>query len=260
MASNQLGIKEPCNIVASKYSSTGNGDFIAYFDYAENASLETTADKLEISGGIGNFRLLSWDHSKKQTVKISLPIVDLKFLSFIAGKDLSVGATNVPKFEKLTASESNTLILSETPVTGTLKIYAKENDRDDGEEQTAGATTNPNEYTITGTTVSLNATSGAEGNQFMVYYDYSAAATTKTITFTADKFAGYMRLTGDGEVTDLVTGLTQYVKFDFKKCKPMGNYNITMSGTAATMLEMEFDLFYVEEGSDKVYCTMHEMV
>lgn len=64
MASNQLGIKEPCNINVTKYSATGNGDFIAYFDYAENTSLETSAERLDLRGGQGNYKLLSFDHTK----------------------------------------------------------------------------------------------------------------------------------------------------------------------------------------------------
>lgn len=187
-------------------------------------------------------------------------MVDLEFLSFIAGKDLSTGAVNVPQYEVL-SSTSNVLTLTQTPVANTLKIYALLNSRDKGTEQTAvESAPSANQYTISGTTVTLGGTV-ADGTEYKVYYDYQAGATTKTITFTANNFAGYVRLTGDGIVTDQYTGDTEIVKFDFKKCKPIGTYNLTMSGgSEATMLEMEFDLYSVNVGSDKVYATMHELV
>lgn len=260
MASNQLGIKEVLNLNMSEYSATGSGDFVAYFDYATNTSLETTAERLDLRGGQGNYKLLSFDHSKSVMLNVTLPLVDMNFLSTLTGKDLSIGATSVPVREILTANSSNEIELSETPETGTLKIYARSNDRDVGTEQTAGATTNPNEYTISGTTVSLNATSGAEGNEFVAYYTTQAAATTKTVTFTADDFPAYFTLTGDGIVTDQYTGSTEIVKFNFLKCKPQNTFNITMSSTEFTTLEITFDLFTVTSGSDKVYCYMHEMI
>jgi hypothetical protein len=261
MASNQLGIKEVLNVNVSKFSDTGNGDFVAYFDYASNTSLETSAERLDLRGGQGNYKLLSFDHTKEQSLMLSLPLLDMEFVSFLTGKDLSVGATNVPIREVLTANASNEIELSQTPVTGTLKIYPKVNLRDVGPEQEAGTpATTENEYSIVGTTITLNATTAPQGTEFVVYYDYSAPSTTKTITFTADSFADYLRITGEGIVTDEQTGNTEVVKFDFKKCKPQNNFTVTMSSTEFTTLEITFDLFNVDVSGEKVYCTMHEMV
>lgn len=259
MASNQLGIKEVLNLNVSKYSATGNGDFVAYVDHASQTNLETNMERLDVRGGQGNYRILSFDHTKSMQLSTVLELTDLKFLSFLTGKDLSIGATNVPQREVL-SSTSNVLTLTQTPVSGTLKIYAKQNLRDDGTEQTAvESSPSDNEYTISGTSVTLGGTV-ADNTEYMVYYDYSAPATTKTITFTADQFAGYLRITADGIVTDQYTGVEEIVKFDFKKVKPVGNFQVTMSSTDYTKLEITFDLFSVDVGSDKVYCTMHEMV
>jgi hypothetical protein len=261
MASNQLGIKEVLNVNVSEYSATGNGDFVAYFDYATETSLETTAERLDLRGGQGNYKLLSFDHTKENMLKISLPLTDMEFLAFLTGKAMSTGATNVPIREVLTVDGSNEATLSQTPVSGTLKLYLKTNSRDVGTEQTAGTpATTENEYSIATATVTFNATTCPSGTEVVAYYDYSAPATTKTITFTADEFAGYLRLTGDGIVTDQYTGETEVVKFDFKKCKPQNTFTLTMSSTDFTTLEITFDLFSVDVGSDKVYCTMHEMV
>lgn len=221
---------------------------------------------LWLRGGQGNYRLLSFDHTKSMMLNAQLPLVDLNFVSLLTGKDLSIGAINVPQRDVLAANASNEITLTQTPVSGTLKIYLKSNDRDYGTEQTAGTpATTENEYSIVGTTVTLNATTAPEGTEFIAMYDYSAPSTTKTITFTADKFAKYLRITGDGIVTDQVTGSEEAVKFDFKKVKPQNNFTISMASTEFTVLDISFDLFAVDQsdgsgGTEKVYLEMYEMV
>jgi len=125
------------------------------------------------------------------TFKAEMPLVDLTAVAMLTGKALNVGSVNIPKREVLTSvGATPTITLAATPVAGTLKIYAISN-RDVGTEQTAGTpTSTQNQYSISGTTVTLNATSGVAGSTFSVSYTYASAATASTTTFTADKFAG----------------------------------------------------------------------
>jgi hypothetical protein len=213
-----------------------------------------------------NYKLVSFDHTKSMTMKTSLPLVDLEFVALLTGKDMSTGAVNVPKREVLTVDGSNQVSLTATPVSGTLNIYLLSNDRDNGTEQTSGTpATTQNEYSISGTTVTLNATTAPEDTKVVCSYDYSAPATTRTMTFTADKFPGYFRINGSGLVTDQVTGETFYTIFDIKKAKPKNNFTITMMSTDATKLDIEFDMYAVDTTNDdgtidKVYCLFHELV
>ena len=85
------------------------------------------------------------------------------------------------------------------------------------------------------------------------------------MTFTADKFPGYFRITGDGIVTDQVDGADYYTKFDMLKVKPQNNFTLTMQSTEATKLNITFDLYAVDvtndDGStDKVYFNMYELI
>jgi hypothetical protein len=261
MASKQLGIKEVLNLNVSVFSSTGfGGNSVFYADYASETSIETTAERLDLRGGQGNYKLLSFDHTKESMLKTTLPLVDLEFVAFLTGKALVEGAVNVPTRE-VGIPVTQTFTLTETPVAGSLKIYKKTDDRDNGDEQVlAGDVTATDTYTLTGDVVLLNATTAPDGTEFICTYDYLSPITTRTITMTADKFAQYVRITGQGIVTDQVTGSDEIVTFDFKKCKPQGNFTLTQSSTSATTLEITFDLFSINDGSDKVYFTMHELV
>ena len=262
MASKQLAIKEVLNFNVFDYTT---GESMFYVDYAGMSTVEMTAERLDLRGGQGNYKLVSFDHTKNATMKSELPLVDLEFIALLTGKDLAVETRNIPKREVLTAT-SQIINLSATPVTGTLKIYALTSDRDNSTEQTVGnPVTTENTYSISGQAVTLNATTAPDATKFVVTYNYAAPATTRTMTFTADKFPGYFRVTGDGLVTDQVDGATYYTKFDMLKVKPQNNFTLTMQSTEATKLAITFDLYAVDvtndDGTiDKVYFNMYELV
>ena len=260
--SKQLGIKEVLNLDIRDFSTNASK---FYADYASNTSIEATAERLDLRGGQGNYKLLSFDHTKDMMMRCELPLVDLEFLSYLTGKALATGATTVPKREVLTAS-SQTITLAATP-TSELKIYLLTNDRDNGTEQVAGTPgSNENEYSITGAVVTLNSTTAPDGTEFVVTYKYTTISTdTRTMTFTADKFPGYVKINGYGIVTDQVDGNDYAVVFECLKAKPKNNWTLTMSSTEATILNIEFDLYTVDQsdgsgGTDKVYMKMYELV
>lgn len=175
---------------------------------------------------------MSFDHTKDASVKCELPLVDLEFIALLTGKSLSTGAVNVPKRQVLYASAGNTITLASTPVAGTLKLYLLTGGRDNGTEQIAGTPASvQNTYSISGTTVTLNSTTAPLGTGVIATYNYSAPSTTQTMTFTADKFPGYFRITGEGLATDADTGATVPVKFEILKCKPQNNFNITIKSS-----------------------------
>jgi len=178
---------------------------------------------------------MSFDHSKIMDLKCTLPLVDLTMLSQLAGKPLTTGvAVILPKKEILTASASNTITLSQTtPAVGTLQVYLLSGDRDLGVTQTVGTpATVINTYSIAGGgVITLNATTAPVGTQFVVFYNYTSGTTVTQVTFTANDFPGYMRVIGEGLVTDAISGNIVPTVFDIKKAKLQSNFTITMSST-----------------------------
>jgi len=261
--SKQIGIKEVLNCWISRFDTAAP---LCYVDYATDSSIATTAERLDLRGGQGNYKLLSFDHTKDCTFMLEMPLVDLEFLSMLTGKSLDIGAANVPKRQVLTASAGNTITLAATPVSGTLRVFLLDGDRDYGTEQTAGTPASvQNTYSITGTLITLNATTAPSGTKIVVQYQYASAATTRTVHFTADKFPIYVTIDGVGTVTDQVTGAERITAFAIKKAKPKNDFTITMKSTEATVLTMEFDLYTVDEDVDgdgtidKIYLNMHEL-
>ena len=263
--SKQIAIKEVMNFNVFDYTTKAS---VFYADYGASTSIDISAERLDLRGGQGNFKLVSWDHTKSATLKTELPLIDMNFIALLTGKALSIASANVPKREILVSATAGTptITLSATPVAGTLKIYTLSGARDNGTEVVAGTPlSNENKYSISGAIVSLNNTSHPAGTSLIVTYDYAAPATTSTMTFTADKFSSYYRITGDGFGTDPVTGATVPLKFDILKCKPKNNINLSMTPTEASKLSIDWDIYSddVSDGAggiDKVYFKMHQMI
>lgn len=252
----QYGLKEVLNTTIFDFTT---GAQLFYVDYMMDSAIVSKATRLDLRGGQGNYKLLSFDHSKDMNFTAKIPLVDLSTLAMLTSKPLSIGATNVPIREVLTASASNTITLSSTPVTGTIKIYLVSG-RDVGVEQTVGTPgTTPNTYSISGLVVTLNATTAPQGTTFVCTYSYSAPATTATTTFAADKFTNYVRIVGTGLITDEITGAIVPTVFDIKKAKAKNDFTLTMSSTKATEIDLDFDMYPVFDGTNQVYCVFNAL-
>ncbi len=248
----QFGIKEVMNIAITNYST---GAAIAYIPYATETSIMSEATRLDIEGGQGFYRLTSFDYGKKVTSKISIPLVDLNLLAHLTGTDLSTGATTAHQDEVLISSGATpTITLSSTPTSGTLKIYKINGDYDISTVQTEGTpATTENQYSISGTTVTLHVTSGVAGTKFLAMYDYTTGATATLITQLADRFNDFVRITGSGLWRNVYSTTDEVVSFDLKKCKFKPNYTLTQASSSATTLELEADLYFVTSGANKLY-------
>ncbi len=251
----QYGLKEVMNTTIFDFTT---GAQLFYVDYMLDSAIISKAQRLDIRGGQGNYKLLSFDHSKDMNFTAKIPLVDLNTLAMLTSKPLTIGATNVPIREVL-VSATQTITLSQTPVTGTLKIYLVSG-RDVGVEQTVGdPATTVNTYSISGKTVTLNATTAPDGTTFVCTYSYSAPATTATTTFTADKFANYVRIVGQTLMTDEVTGAIIPAVFDIKKAKAKNDFTLTMSSTKATEIDLDFDMYSIFDGNNQVFCTFNAL-
>lgn len=251
---NQFAIKEVVNCWLSKYSDDSP---ICYVDYASDTTFSFEAERLDLRGGQGNFKLCSFDHSKNGNFKLEMPLVDLSFLSKLSGKDITTGTASIPTREVLTVS-SGAVHLAATPTS--LNVYILNDGRDYGTEQTSGSSAVVNQYTQSGQTITLNATSCADNSKVICEYSYTAPADTKTITFTANNFPEYMKINGIGIWYDEYLGENKTVVFEVLKAKPKNNFSLTQKSTEATMLTMDFDLYTVTDSAgDKVYMKTYQL-
>jgi hypothetical protein len=247
--SNTFAIKEVLDFTVENYSTSGRGNILFSVDYAASSNVSTTAERLEIAGGQGNFKIVDLDHSKRTMFNAMLPIVDINALAVKLGVPVTVGSVVTPKKEILTATGATpTVVLASTPLTGTLKIYTLNFERDLGVEQTAGTPATVNQYSITGKTVTLNA--ALEGKKVVVFYDYDSGANAQNIKLTAADFPNFITITGRGLVDDDQEGKKIPVTFKVHKAKVKPEFELTMSSTASTEIPFECDCYTILNSSN----------
>lgn len=237
----QYGIKEVLDVSIHSYATKKP---ILFIDYATMTTNEQTSQRLDLRGGQGNGKVMSFDHTKDSTLKITAPLVDLKMITILTGEDLAIGAQDVFKRETLTVDASNTVTLAATPVAGTLFVYELEGIRDYGDEIAVGSSTpNAGEYVLNGAVLTFNNSTQPEGSKVVVTYFYGSPATSKKIAVRTNKFPQAVQIYGTG------LGRLQEDELDYPihviayKARPQGNFTFTMEGTNATNLEMTFDLY-----------------
>lgn len=244
----QFGIKEVYNLNIVDFAT--NKPFI-YVDYAEATTNENTAERTSLKGGQGYYKLMDFDHSKESTLKLTVPLVDIKLLAMLAGDDLVEGATSIFKREELMVDNNHEelgvltddildkkmITLSKTPIDETVVVHKLEGLRDYGEEVTVSGVTG-NKVELTGVDL---------GEKVVAFYQYLSPATAKKFSIKANKFPKTVKIFGDGLWRDQETGMDKAVKMMIHKAKPQANFTLTTSGSDVTTLEITFDLYPIKD-------------
>lgn len=235
----QYGIKEVLDTTILDFKTK---EPIVFIDYATATSNEVTGERLDLNGGRGMAKLMSFDHSKASTFTLTVPLVDLNLLALLSGEDLKTGTEvgNIFKREVLTVKDDSgnlTVELSETPISD-VKAYVLEGVRDIGEE----ISVTPN-----GKTLDLLASSVVAGEEIVVFYQYAAPETSKKISIKSTKFPKAVEIYGTGLARNQEDEQDYPCHVHVFKARPQSNFTVTMEGENATTLELTFDMYEVKD-------------
>lgn len=247
--SNQIAIKEVLNMQILDFAT---GEPLNYIDFASTTEIDNTGTRIDVSGGQGNYRLVSFDHSKVSTMKIDLPLVDMNFLAAMMGDTVSTGAQNLFKREVVTVT-AGAASLSQTPVTGTTpSLFYLQGYRDNGTPLTSNATPSASgQYNISGKNITFDATDN--GKQVVVWYQYASPDTATKFSMKANKFVKPVKIIGEGIVRDQVDGTDKASVITIYNARFQPSFNLAMSSTTATTLQLTLDMYAVPQNGDLVY-------
>jgi hypothetical protein len=247
--SNQIAIKEVLNLQILDYAT---GAPITYVDYASTSEIDNTGTRIDISGGQGNYRLVSFDHSKVSSMKLDLPLVDMNFLAAMMGDTVATGAQNLYQREVVTIT-AGSATLSQTPLTGTTpSLFFLQGTRDNGTALTSNATPSTSgQYNISGKNITF--ATADNGKQVVVWYQYASPTTTTKFSMKANKFVKPVKIIGNGIVRDQVDGTDKASVITIYNARFQQNFNLAMSSTNATTLQLVLDMYAVPQGNDLVY-------
>ena len=244
----QYGIKEVMNMVVCEYNPViEQAKPIVVLDYCQVTDVQNQAERLDIQGGRGNKKLLSFDHSKVATLPITIPLVDMKMLSLLSGDDVEKKIQKIFKKEVLTVVEDggeNVVKLAKVPLADTLFVNKLEGFRDFGDVLVAtGSTPTAGEYKLDGQKIIVDATDCPVGTELIICYTHQTTKAVETMSFNPEKFAKAVTLKGDSLFRNQYTEEDEVYNFIAYKGKFQMNYTLSMNATSATVLETTLDLY-----------------
>ncbi|WP_079709862.1 hypothetical protein [Paraliobacillus ryukyuensis] len=244
----QYGIKEVLDFLLRDFATK---EPITLIDYATATSNETSAERIDINGGRGMPKLMSFDHTKVSTFTLTLPLVDLKTLAMLAGSELINDTTKeLIKTEKVTVTDNGGTLeatLTKEPINGDVALYVVDGQRDFGEEIT-GATVATSTITFGSETPTVS-----DGQEVWAIYQYAAPAGAKQIRITSTNFPKAVEMSGYGIWRNQLDETDYPVHVQVHKARPQSNFTFTMEGENATNLELTFDVYEATIDGEKTY-------
>lgn len=246
----QFGIKEVLNFTIAKYNPNPTlAEPILTVDYATVSDIAAQAERLDINGGRGNKRLLSFDHTKVASLPITLPLVDLKMLALISGDKIEEQIKDVFKKEIVIVEEGTLgklkVTLQKTPLEGSLFVHKLEGFRDLGASILS-------DCTISGNVIEIENTPVAVGDEIVVFYHHKTSAAVQTMKFNPTVFGDAVTLFGDTLFRNQYTEEDEVYNFVAYKGRFQPNFTLSMNSTSATVLELTLDLYaYKDKGTQE---------
>lgn len=233
-----FGIKDSANLTVI---SNATSKVVLYADYCNKTDISFTANTVyAMKKGV---KAIGWDNQREGSLTTEFQVFDLKWLGLLMGSEFTTGVTPLNKREVVSVASASAT-LAAAPKSGSLTIFKLDTDGiTQLVEQTVGTpATTPNTYSISGTTVTLNATTWATDGKIVAYYLVDSAATASVFKVTATDFPSGYTIIGDTKIkSDL--NVEKMVQFRMNNVKPKSNMTLSMNSDDVTTLTIEWDIF-----------------
>ena len=188
-------------------------------DYANTNSTELTGEAVYAYGGQGHPKRVAFNGEKGGTFTFETQIQSFALYSIMTGAEIKETA-DIVKREVLTCATAGTLTLSETPIAGTVNVFAAD---DDCGTEIAGSMSNK---TFTATTTSDIAAS----SNYVVYYQTAVSTGVKALNIKSTVFPKAIRVVADTYEKTEADEILPYQMIVYK-CQPQTNITLSNSNT-----------------------------
>ena len=222
--------REVANLVLLNY--TTKAPFLN-LDFANVTTTDLTATRVMATGGQGAPDRVAFDGQRKGTIKIDTQITPMKLYAMLAGVDVTTTAKYIAR--ETLVSATKVITLSDTPVTGSVYVYAENDDCGTAED-----------ITVTDKTVTL--TTAADGT-YIVYYLIEKTTGSQTVKFNAKTFPKAFTIYGETpwktEDDEIVA-----MKLTYFKAQPQSTFTLAFQNTGdPTTVSITCDLM-ADENND----------
>lgn len=226
--------KEVANLLFLDYTSKKP---YLNLDFANVTTTDMEATREYATGGQGAPNRVTFDRSRKGTLKIETQIATMKLFSLLSGADLTSSFKYAKRME-LAATEGKIALPTDvTPIAGTINVYAEADD--------CGT---PLEITVSGSEITLPV-ENAEGN-YVVYAIVNVPSGAETVKFTSKTFPKAFTIYGE---TPWKTEDDEIVAMHlaYYKAAPQSTFSLAFSNSGIVSLSITCDL--LADKNDEIY-------
>lgn len=258
----QYGIKEVMNFTICEYNKDPRkAKPLIRVDYAQVTSLNQSAERIDVHGGWGNPKLISFDHTKMSNGTFTLPLVDPKIVAMITGDGIKHKISEVFKYEAHlveSGGKNNYIVLEKEPLDKALFVNvlnAREFDTqlevmprntDELQEGQCSIKIVNNEVRLY-----VNSTTCPLGTEVSANYTYQSKKAIPVMRFSGEKFPKAVTIKGTAIFKDQITDEEKFFSFIGYKCKFKTNFTFNMSATDPTVLELNVDFYAHKDRSNQ---------
>ena len=258
----QYGIKEVMNFTICEYNKDPRkAKPLIRVDYAQVTSLNQSADRIDVHGGWGNPKLISFDHTKMSSGTFTLPLVDPKVVAMITGDGIKHQIAEIFKYEAHlveSGGKNNYIVLEKEPLDNALFVNVLNARELDTPLQVMPRNTDDLKegecsIKIVGKEVRLyvNAQTCPLGTEISANYTYQSKKAIPIMRFSGEKFPKAVTIKGTAIFKDQVTDEEKFFSFIGYKCKFQTNFTFNMSATDPTVLELNVDFYAHKDRKDQ---------
>lgn len=213
MSNPNMANREVCDLIFVDYAT--KKPFLN-LDFANVSTTELTGESVFAYGGKGHPKRVQFSGEKGGTLTIETQIQTVKLWQLITGGELNKSAKFVARIETVVDDAGTAIALDDTPVAGTVVVYAA--DDDCGTELAC---------TVTDNTITL-ATALTGGDKVIVYYMKEVTSGVSRINIKSTSFPKNFIVYGDTVMKTEDDEILPY-KLTAYKVAPQSNMSLSFS-------------------------------
>lgn len=215
MSNPNMANREVCDLIFVDYST--KKPFLN-LDFANVSTTELTGESVFAYGGKGHPKRVQFAGERGGTMTIETQIQTVKLWQMITGGEISKSAKFVTRVETAVDEAGTAITLNDTPVTGSVVVYAADDD--------CGAEL---DCTVAGSTITLT-TALTGGDKVIVYYMKEVSEGVQRINIKSTSFPKNFTVYGDTVMKTEDDEVLPY-KLTAYKVAPQSNMSLSFSNS-----------------------------
>lgn len=218
------------------------------------------AQELSVNFGINNLSAPKGDGGGNINVSSGQPItgrinflgMNASVLSLLTGGIVATGTTKRIRGEELTVA-SNAVTTSQTAIVNTLYVVEKGGNKIPLKRLASGSPSAADEFSVSGTTITLNTGTFADGAKILASYFYLDGSNGETVSLAPNSLPDEFELMGSVRAKEAFGGTKGDMIFKAAKCTRTSEFGVGGTNGNITIPGFDFEIRIDNQGDFEAY-------